>query len=248
MELVDSAAHGDSHTGGFAEYLDWVRDTIANGQLDTLTDEQAAAVLRTLRNETLRNRIKLRLNSINSAVKIISERLTKGGHRIVIESGEEVVEIIGKKSGRSIAATIIGTGAKGLPVVFVLFAAGSAYANEGTLSAAADAAAREITGADLVEAGVRIVAVEGGAIVMDRLVPFDEHVHKRFAQLPGPERDEYIRSVIRDAAKIEYSPQAMQEIAAAYRERNKREGRNGFLDGFLYDVAIPAWEWLNGPL
>jgi RHS repeat-associated protein len=248
MELVDSAAHGVNHTGGFAEYLDWVRDTIANQQLGTLTDEQAAAILRTLRNDSLRKRIKLRLETVNAAAEIISERLTNGGHRIVVEAGEEVVEIVGKKSGRSIAATVTGIGAKGLPVVFILFAAGSAYAKDGTMSAACDAAARELTAADLVEGGVRIVAVEGGAIVMDQLVPFDEHVHKRFAQLPAPERDEYIRSVIRDANKVVYSPKAMQDIAAEYRERNKREGKTGFFDAFLYDVAIPAIEWLNGPL
>ena len=72
----------------------------------------------------------------------------------------------------------------------VIFAAGNAIANDGTKEAVGIAVARELTNADIVEGGVHIIVVEGGGIVMDRLVPFDEHVHKRFAQLPGPEREE----------------------------------------------------------
>src|SRR5688572_8447920 len=149
MQLVEKAAHDAvPHRGGFAEYLDWVAKVIEEGKLDTLSDDQATAIIRTLKNEDLCGRVKGRLDD---SVKILVKHLKKKGVTVTIKEGGEVVATLaGKRVGRKLLGTVLRVGG-GVAVVTFFWSVGDAYAETDSAAAASLAGLRDLTGADAAE-------------------------------------------------------------------------------------------------
>ena len=217
MELVDLAEHKARHSGGFAEYLNWVAEAIKSGKIKDLPDEQATAVLKTLKTRALRKRVGGRV--AEEGFEIISKRLAKKGYKITIKKGGEVVvQLAGKKVGRGIVGWVVKkVGSKGIPVVFAVLASGTAYAKTGDTGIAIQAGARDLVAADLAEAGFQVTVIQGGRVIANEFIDPVGHAKKKFSQLPPEMRAERDR-IIRDVQRRSQDVESFSEIAKEYRK------------------------------
>lgn len=189
MQLVDQEIHtATSHSGAFAEYLNWVAEVVEGRKLGTLPADQVTGVLKTLVKGSLRDRLEGRF--VNEAITIAVKRLQTHGYRVVIREGSAVTaELAGKRVGRSLVGIVLRKGAGPIAAVSVLYAGGKALADGDGLSAAGHAAARDLVMADLIEGAFRLTVIEGTEVVAEALIDPIRHSSKRFSSLSENERN-----------------------------------------------------------
>jgi hypothetical protein len=196
MELVDLEAHAaKGHKGAFAKYLDWAADTLKTGKVADLSDDLLNAVLKTLVSKELGSRVDSRL--ADSTTDFIVKKLKNNGYRVLItESGEVTTELVGKRAGRSLVGTVVRRGGAALPGVFVVLAAGEAFAETGEVKDAAVAGMREMVLADFGEAGFQLTVVQGSKALDKHVIDLQRGLGgRKWATLPEDMRREKLKEI-----------------------------------------------------
>ena len=200
MEFVESGVHDVAdHTGGFSEYLHWIRQHIQAGSLDTIPDTLHDAVYQTLKKDSLARRV-LGAGAADRGAEILKTRIARGNYRVLVnQGGEQVAEFAARKQGGRFVGYLVKTGVRGglkaLPVVTAVWAGGSTYAATGDFGKAAEAAGRDVVMADLVEGGFKLTVVRGSEVIGHALIDPEGYVKQRFAGTPEGQRlfDEYLK-------------------------------------------------------